>query len=270
MARLLCSALSVVAVLLLHVGCRGPLDTSSQLSSSSILSTAAPFWQHLKVRRATYENLKGLAQLRLRTAQGRGTLDNVVVVLERFRAVRLEGIGPFGQPVFLLVSNDQRFSFYLPQERRVISGSTSTRQFAQLFGLALAPRMLPYVFVGDVPLLTLPEAGALTYLTDDDLYLWEGPDLQELWHYRIWFDPYRFLPVRFDMIASSGEVVLQVTYEDFRRLNGFTLPYRITITQPLVDHRVMWHYSDVQINMGVASALFRMRVPPGVERVELE
>jgi outer membrane lipoprotein-sorting protein len=233
-----------------------------------LLSSAAPIWQHLRVRRTTYENLKGLAQLHLHTPQGSGTVNDVVVVLERFDGVRLEGIGPLGQALFLLVSDGHRFSLYFPQERRVISGPTSTQQL--LLGLQVAPKLLPYLLVGDVPLTTLPETGRLSYLGQEEAYLWEGDDPQEPWHYRIWFDPYRLLPVRCELATLAGEIVLQVTYADFRHLDGLTLPYQITLTQPSADREVQWSYSEVQINAGVTSTLFHLRLPPGVERVELE
>jgi hypothetical protein len=47
------------------------------------------------------------------------------------------------------------------------------------------------------------------------------------------------------------------------------LPYRITLIQPETEQQVVWHYSDVQLNAGVAPELFQMRAPPGIEQVEL-
>jgi hypothetical protein len=47
------------------------------------------------------------------------------------------------------------------------------------------------------------------------------------------------------------------------------LPYHITLIQPETEQQVVWHYSDVQLNAGVAPELFQMRAPPGIERVEL-
>lgn len=267
MRRLLCSALSLAAVLWLVAGCRG---VSSSLPTTLRLSSVDPIWQHLQARRTAYTNLKGLAQCQVHTAQGGGSLDDVTVVLQHFEALRLEGLGPFGQAVFLLVSDGQRFSLYLPHERRVMSGSVSTQQFVRLFGLLVAPRTLPYVLVGDVPLQTFPDTGRFRYLEADGLYLWEGEAPQEPWGYRIWFDPYRLLPVRFELATPAHEVVLQVTYEDFRRIDGMTLPYRITLVQPDVDRRVIWHYREARMHTDVAPALFHLRLPPGIEHVEID
>ncbi len=268
MIRCCYSALSFGVMLLLLGGCQGFLST--RLPPSPVLSSAAPIWQHLRVRRQAYANLKGLARLRFRSPERRGTLDTTVVALERFDRVRLEGIGPLGQPLFLLISAAQQFALYLPQERRVFAGPASSQQFVRLFGLAIEPGVLPYVFIGDVPFLNWPDAGPITYLADDDLYFWEGQAPRQPWRYRIWFDPDRLLPVRFDMLQAPERIVLQVMYQGFRRLNGFTMPYRITMTQPATERRVIWHYHEVQLNVGVEPTLFHLRVPPGTERVELD
>ena len=88
--------------------------------------------------------------------------------------------------------------------------------------------------------------------------------------YRIWFEPYDLHPVRFEMEDAGGQLVLQIRYEEFQRLNGFMVPYRIILVQPMVGRRVVWQYKEIQLNAGVPPALFRMRVPVGTTRLTIE
>lgn len=264
------SALSLLLLLLLSGGCQGQFASRGQPSEPRPgFSTTAPIWQHLERRRLAYRNLKGLAQVRLRLSTGKGVFDNTVVVLDRFERVRLEGFGPFGQLVFLLVSDEQRFALYLPHERHMITGPASPQQFARFFGLAVAPEVLPYLLVGDVPFAAWPEAAALTYIPAQGLYFWQGPVPPQTGSYRVWVDAERLLPVRLERLDAANHVELEVTYENFSALGGFVLPYRITLRQPATAQQVVWDYDEVQLNVGVASELFRIRVPPGTERVEL-
>ncbi|MDH3600841.1 MAG: outer membrane lipoprotein-sorting protein [Candidatus Tectomicrobia bacterium] len=260
--------LSCGVVLLCLVGCQGSWS-SRRPASPPLLSTTETIWQHLQGRRRSYTNLKGLAHLQLRLPNGGGTLDNTVVALERFEHIRLEGIGPFGQPLFLLIAAEQRFGLYLPQERRVLEGPATPEPFVRLFGFAVEPRVLPHILVGDLPFQSWPTPEPVTYLADDRLYFWEGQALPHLQRYRVWIDPYRLLPVRFEMVEATGRVVLEVRYEDFRQFDGLTLPYHITMIQPHTERRAVWDYREVQLNEGVSPALFQLRVPPGTERVEL-
>lgn len=271
MARLRYGALSLCGVLLLLAGCRGAVSLRSQSPPpATVLSTAEPIWHQLAARRRAFQNLKGLAQVRWSSATQNVAFDETVVVLEGFEALRLEGIGPLGQPLFLLIADRQRFSFYTPQEQRLISGPASARNLERAFGLALAPEALQYLLIGDIPLVTLPKAGKVAYRRRENLYVWEGEGARPAGYYRVWFEPSHLQPVSFVVEDRFGKVVLQVQYEDFRQLDGFRLPYRITVVQPLAEQHVVWHYSEARLNTGVAPALFRLRVPAGTRQVELE
>jgi outer membrane lipoprotein-sorting protein len=271
MARLVCGALSLGTLLLWLAGCHSIPNPWQELPPPPTpLSSAAPVWEHLAVRRQALNNLKGLAQVRLRGSVRDATLDDAVVVLQDFEAIRLEGIGPVGQPLFLLIADSHQLSFYDPQEGRLLTGAASAENLLRLFGIALTPMTLQYVLMGDVPLATLPTVGAFTYRRRENLYLWQGQAPSQPQAYRIWFEPYDLHPVRFEMEDAGGQLVLQVWYEEFQRFNGFMMPYRITLVQPMVGRRVVWQYKDAQLNAGVAPALFRMRVPVGTTRVAIE
>lgn len=254
--------------LLLLGGCQGP-KTLVGTPPVHLLTTTAPVWRHLQLRRRAYQTLKGLAELRLKAPSGGGTLDHTVVVLDGFTKVRLEGIGPFGQPLFLYTFAESHFDLYLPQQRRVYTGGSTPEPLVRLLGLALEPSLLSYVLIGDMPLTSWPESAPLAYLASDDLYYWEGAAPPSAWFYRVWLDPYTLLPVRLELASPQQQTQLQVTYDNFQQLDGLTLPYRIAMTQPQSQQHVIWTYTDVELNAEVADHLFHMRVPPGTKRVEL-
>ena len=268
MTRRCCYVLSLGFVLLGLVGCQDFRSFPSP-DMPPRLSSTETIWQHLRVRRQSYTNLKGLAHVQLRLAKGGGTLDNTVVALDQFQRVRLEGIGPFGQPLFLMIAAEDRFSLYLPQESRVVEGANTANPLERLFGIAVDSKVLQHVLVGDLPFAVWPEPQPLTFLEAERLYMWEGQPPSEPWPYRVWIDPDRLLPVRFAILGVAGRVMLQVQYEEFRQLDGLTLPFKITLSQPQSDRWLSWDYQEVQLNQGVAAELFQLRVPPGTERVQL-
>ena len=271
MVRLIRGALSLGIMLLWLAGCQSIPNPWQRLPHPPTpLSSAKPVWEHLAARRQALDNLKGLARVRLRGAMRDATLDDAVVVLQHFEAIRLEGIGPVGQPLFLLIADAQQLSLYAPQDGRLLTGAASAENLMRLFGIAVTPTALQYVLVGDVPLATLPTTGDFVYRPRDNLYLWKGQVPSQPQAYRIWFEPYDLHPVRFEMEDAGGQLVLQVWYEAFQRINGFMVPYRINLVQPVVGRRVVWQYKEVQLNAGVTPALFRMRVPVGTTRLAIE
>ena len=114
--------------------------------------SAAPFWKHLTERRDALENLKGLAQVQARTDKGSATLDDVVVVVRHAEALRLEGIGPFGQPLFLFVTDGEWLALHMIRNNRLTVGAASARNLERMFGIAVAPQSLLRVLLGDIPL----------------------------------------------------------------------------------------------------------------------
>ena len=271
MVRLVCGTLRLGTVLLWLVGCHSiPNPWQGMPPPARLLSEVAPVWERLAARRQALDSLKGLAQVALHAGIRNATVDDAVVVLQRFEAIRLEGIGPVGQPLFLLIANAHQLSLYTPQEGRLLTGAASAENLMRLFGIALTPTALEYILMGDVPLATLPSAGAFAYRAHENLYLWKGQVPAEPQSYRIWFEPYDLQPVRLEIEDAAGRLVLQAWYEDFQPLNGLKVPYRITLVQPAVGRRVVWQYKEVQLNTGLTPALFRMRVPPGTARVAIE
>ena len=83
MARLVCGALSLGTLLLWLAGCHNMSNPWQELPPPPTpLSSAAPVWEHLAARRQALDNLKGLAQVRLRGSVRDATLDDAVVVLQ--------------------------------------------------------------------------------------------------------------------------------------------------------------------------------------------
>src|SRR5215472_18418899 len=153
MVRLVCGTLSLGTVLLWLAGCHSiPNPWQGLPPPATLLSEAAPVWEHLAARRQALDNLRGLAHVELRAGIRNATLDDAVVVLQRFEAIRLEGIGPVGQPLFLLIADSNQLSFYDPQAGRLLTGAASAENLLRLFGIALTPMTLQYVLMGDVPL----------------------------------------------------------------------------------------------------------------------
>jgi outer membrane lipoprotein-sorting protein len=270
MARLSAGILSCCWVLLLLAGCRAIFEPGGEQPTQAPTLTAEPLWQYLAARRDRFRDLKGMARVRVTTPDRSMALENVVVVLRGAEAMRLEGLGPAGQPLFLLIARDQRFWLYAPQDNQLISGAATARNFSRLFEVFIAPATLQYVLGGDVPLSKFPESGSMTYLPGRNLYLWQGQPAGQVQDYRLWFDSRSWQPVRIEVTQPFGDVVLEVRYADFQVVAELRLPYRITIGQPFADRYVDWQYTDVQLNTGVSQTLFQMRVPEGTEWVELE
>jgi hypothetical protein len=64
--------------------------------------------------------------------------------------MRLEGVAPFGPPVFILAARDNDAVLLLPRDRRVLRGSRAEDILGALTGVVLAPADLHAVLTGCV------------------------------------------------------------------------------------------------------------------------
>lgn len=265
MGRLSRNAISFAVCLFLLCGCGNLRQVFRPKPSPSLPASvpAEPFWKQLAQHRSALENLKGLAQVQARTDKGRVALDDVVVVVRHAEALRLEGIGPFGQPLFLFITDGEWLALHMFRDNRLVVGPASARNLERLLGIAVAPQSLLRLLLGDVPLNPLPANGNLAYRKDEQLYLWESTQSDST--YRVWFDPQALHPVRFELEDAAGSVVIRVTYGDFQRHGDVLLPARIDVVEPATQRQAVWRYTDVQLNTEVSTDLFRVQPPPQTE-----
>ena len=267
MGRLSRNVISLAACLFLLSGC-GIQRLFSPAKPPPPMPASVPadlFWKRLADRRNTLADLRGLAQVQVRTDRRRVALDDVVVVIRQAEALRLEGIGPFGQPLFLFVTDGEWLALHRIRDNRLIVGTASTRNLERLFGLAVAPQSLLRTLLGDIPLSPLPTGGDLAYREDERLYLWESTQPGADANYRVWFDPHGLQLVRFEMEDTAGSVVMRVNYGDFQQYGEVLLPTRIDVVEPATQRQAIWQYKDVQLNTDVPADLFRVEPPPQTE-----
>ena len=267
MGRLSRNGISLAVCLFLLCGCGmlQRLRPPAPAPSRPVFVPAAPIWEKLAARRSALQSVKGLAHVQAVTGRGSVTLDDVVVVARQPQALRLEGIGPFGQPLFLFVTNGEGLQLYLIRQNRLVRGRATRGNFQRLFGIGVAPQALVRVLLGDVPLNPLPTGGDLLYLQTEGLYLWEGAQAGPYPKYRVWFDAPGQNPMLFELADASGAVALRVTYADYQPQGALLVPARIGIVEPATQRRAIWRYTDVQFNAEVSDDLFRVQPPPGTD-----
>lgn len=267
MGRLTRNAISLAVSLFLLGGCSGLrlFSTPEPPPPIPVSLPAEPFWEQLLQYRSTLQNLKGLARVQARNDKGSVALDNVVVVVRHAEALRLEGIGPFGQPLFLFITDGEWLSLHMIRDSRLVVGPASSRNLERLFGIAVAPQFLLRLLLGDIPLNPLPTKGDLVYREDERLYVWESAPSAPDPSYRVWFDPQGLHPVRFEMEDAAGSVMVRVNYGDFQRYGDVLLPTRIDVVEPETQRQAVWRYTDVELNTEVSADLFRVQPPPQTE-----
>jgi hypothetical protein len=123
-----------------------------------------PFPDFARVHEQTVAACAGVrtltAELALAGRAGNRRLrGRVIAGFERPASMRLEGVAPFGQPVFILAAGGADAVLWLPRDGRVLRGSRAEDMLGALTGVALAPADLQAVLTGCVDPAARPVAG---------------------------------------------------------------------------------------------------------------
>ena len=167
--------------------------------------------------------------------------------LEAPARARLEGIAPFGKPVFVLVADGARGTLVLPREDRVLRDAPPDQIVEALAGVALGPDALRTAIAGCGLTAGAPSAGqsftngwtSIT-LPDGVVYVRKNAGAWE--------------------VAASTSGPVTVTYADYASGRPSTIRLRAE-TQGRVSADLTLRLSDVEINIPLDPRTFNAELP---------
>jgi hypothetical protein len=126
--------------------------------------SGSPFPDFAKVHEQVSTSCRGArtltAELSLRGRVGTERLSGRVIAgFERPASMRLEGVAPIGQPVFILAAQSGNGVLLLPRDSRVLRGQPAEAILEALIGVNLAPGDLLAILAGCVVPNPMPTAG---------------------------------------------------------------------------------------------------------------
>ena len=204
-------------------------------------------------------SLEALVALRGR-GRGRNVRGRVRVGLVAPGSLRLEGLAPFGAPVFLFVATPSDVTLWFIRRAQALSGVPAADVLDRLTGIPFGPEDLRAVLTGCL----VPEAepiGGRNYGT------WIAVDLARgaVAYLRASGDEY--------YLAAGMRDGLTVWYDDFRR----QLPRQVRVvsnddgsqrSEPVTDLTV--RLSQLSVNVEIPEAAFMLGIPTGVAPMSLE
>lgn len=178
----------------------------------------------------------------------------VITGLERGGAARLEGLAPFGAPLFILAARGERATLLLPRDRRVLEPTTVAEVLERFTGLALGADDLLHALSG-----CLGAGGAV-----EDGRQWPGG--------------WRAVSVAGERTAylreeSGAWRVAAVDGGGWRAdyaetVNGFPRTVRLRSIDGAVD--LTARVQQLEVNTAIDAAAFEVAIPPDTEPMTIE
>jgi hypothetical protein len=199
------------------------------------------------------------ADLALSGSTGRQRVRGHVIAGFATDALRLEGVAPFGAPVFVFAAERGRGTLLLPRDRRAVPSAPPEEILEALVGVKLSPDDLLAVLTGCVKATATPVSGRV-YGADD----WLAVDLEG--------GGTAYLRRRNGdwVIVAAVLSGLQIDYGD--RLRGLPSQVRIRSSDPRQSPQadLQVRLQSFEINPEIDRAAFSVVVPPGTAPMTMQ
>ena len=179
----------------------------------------------------------------------------VVAGLESGGALRLEGLAPFGAPLFVLAGRDEMATLLLPRDHRVLADTRIAVVLGRLTGLALGADDLRLILSGCLAVTPTPSLG------------------------RRWRGGWQAVTLESDRVAylrthAGHAVVAAADYGPWRvdyadHLNGWPRTVRVRRADGTATD-VTARVTQLEINVPIDPKAFAIDVPPGTTPMTID
>jgi len=209
------------------------------------------------------QTFRGDARLAVVSAEGSfgGSL-NVSMKIPDSLWVKIEG--PWGIDIATGRFGGGQALFYNPWENVVYKGTVEKMQEKQLLPFDVGVSRMALGILG----LLVPDAmGADSFVSlssDSKKYILNFEDGEQ-----VWVEPKGPVVTRWEKRDDDGEILWIWEAKDFKKKKGIRLPQLVRITNYQPMQRLTLFYEKVKANMPMGNGWWNIRIPEGVETVEL-
>ncbi len=256
----LCFLVVCTATAILYSGC-------STGSSITVTNNTSPedVIDILRHHDAAVSTFYGVGQITLETPDLSNTA-GVTIRVKKNDSLMVEISGPFGISVGTgLVTGDQ-FQFYNGIDNSLLVGKPTPEAFRRVLRLPIELDDIFELFTGTMTVGRAAKPGIVPNgIAKGDEYYIVYKSQEENIEYVIDLD--RAAVSSFRRHDSTGALVEEVRFRDFRERNGTYVPTYITLRRPMEEQELTITYDVVKVNP--PELTFPFRVPANVRRILL-
>jgi hypothetical protein len=145
--------------------------------------------------------------------------------------IRVETLGPWGQPYLTLVVNGQTFTLYSHQENRCVTGEATKRNLLRFASVPFRPEDLFTLLSGRPPILPYHQAKIHASAAEGGwligLYRTWGRLLE-----KIWLKDDETTVEQIEVFDGWGDLQYRIAFSEFHDVGSYYLAHRIEISDP--------------------------------------
>jgi len=261
-----CSRISVwlcaIFILLLFSKCGIPFLSSKvapAVSSHTLLNKI-----HQKVQ--SLKNFQGKAKLRMLSSEFMFK-GNIKVSMKSPDSLWMKFEGPMGIDIALVRVRGKEMQYYIPSQKILYTGSVDRLRDLNLVPWNVEVSNIIQSFLGVIDPPDTISDSTIVYSSQEDAYIisFNDEDVKE----KIWINPRGPVVSRWERRNKQGNPLWVWEGDMFYKRGRLRLPKFIQITQYNPRQRITLYYEIMDINKKLPEDWYIMKIPEGVEEIEL-
>lgn len=222
--------------------------------------SAEELLQRLQTEDSKLSTLQAVGSLRW-TRQGEKQSVDHALILSRPGKLRLDALSPMGPSLLSLSINKGVAEVFVPGEARALRGAASEKIMERLFALPMKVEEVLSVLCGRPPLCS--PASARTK-AEAGVWILEL-DCHSGIHEQLRVDPMHADPLGMVVLSSSGQVLLNISWSDYQKVENLRLPAQIRADLPSKETRLELRLRELNPNLAIPEERFHLEIPKEIQ-----
>jgi hypothetical protein len=219
---------------------------------------AGPLVQALEQQRQSFIGLKAIASVQVVRQGKKRTFDDVGIVLDAQRRLRVEVFGPLGQSLIALVWDGNDVLLRMQDDDRIMRPGRAGIE--RLLGMSVEVKDLCAILSGTITEITRP-SDARVFCTQNNACVLELSERNTVRLIHVLppsVSPASWVRIAAQEVYRSNTLVYRTRYERMQEVSHVLLPGTIVIENPEKGVSVTIEYTEADVNMPVADDVFTL------------
>lgn len=212
---------------------------------------AGPLLHVFDERRKSFKTLRGLASVEIRKWGRKQVLENVGIVLDGAKRLRIEAYGPLGQSLMTVVWDGRTLLYRLAPDDEVKQGREGLNK---IIGEEVDPAALAAALSGNIPVPAKKETAAL-FCSDINCVLeFKGSDVTR----KVFVSVEQPPKLLSEELNRVGKLLYRVQFRKWEPVSKYLLPMQIDFESAETNAGVSIQYHDVEVNTPISKEAFKI------------
>ncbi|MBN1573802.1 MAG: DUF4292 domain-containing protein [Deltaproteobacteria bacterium] len=235
------------------------------------VNSTGELFSKVKETNGVLESIRGVAEISVLSKSEKYRITEIILA-KRPGYLRLESLGPVGQTVLFLATDNKKIYIYSPLENRFYFGLASKKNLSMIVPLPFKSADIVEIVQGKMDHSKYFPSKMTLDLEKEEYTLTVMPEDPTRGMAYLTVDARTFFVTGMKLYDRYNNLIIDGTFSDFRKIDNHVFPMNLKYRVPsdLVFVEIEIEYQDVKLNAFIEESRFSMTPPHGVQEIDVD